>query len=163
MSCGRDVGEEDAHLAVFNAPSASAVLVPNASGVLAPFGEAAFIDHQHRKDGSGLRWRVQELADLCTQNIANPVLVPDRTRKQALDTRGTCLSGVFSDLPAVFSGNLAENGLQIEQGVVIGFGTRKVGSQALMELTQSQRPFSYLLQRWSELTMGWRWWLLTVG
>ena len=26
----------------------------------------------------------------------------------------------------------------------------RVLSQALMELTQSQRPFSYLLQRWSE-------------
>jgi len=81
--------------------------------------------------------------------VANALFIPDGPRKQALHAIGTSLFGVFGDLPALFSGNLADDGLQIEQRVVAWFGARKVGSQALMQADQGQRPASYLLQGWS--------------
>jgi hypothetical protein len=63
---------------------------------------------------------------------------------------GTSLFGVFCDLPAIFSGDLADDGLQIKQGVLAWFEASKVGSQALMQADQGQGPSSYLLQRWSD-------------
>jgi len=95
------------------------------------------------------RW-VEPLQNVCSQLIANPSLIPDRPREQALHAVGTGLSGVFCDLPAIFSGDLADDGLQLEQGVLAWFRASKVGSQALMQLDQGQRPSSYLLQRWSD-------------
>ncbi len=52
--------------------------------------------------------------------------------------------------PAIFSGDVTDHGLQIEQGVLVGFGTSEVGRQALMHLDQGQRPSSYLLEGWFE-------------
>jgi hypothetical protein len=50
-----EVGEKDAHLAVFNLSGASTLLEPDACGVVTPFGEAAFIDDAHRKRSEGIR------------------------------------------------------------------------------------------------------------
>ena len=49
MPLRRDVGEEDAHLAIFHAPGAPAILGPDARRVAPAFGKATFIQHQHRK------------------------------------------------------------------------------------------------------------------
>jgi hypothetical protein len=62
------------------------------------------------------------------------------------------LSGVFSDLPAVFAGDLTEDGLQIEQGMLTDFGTSKTGRQLLMHLPQAQCPGANGTQAW----FGWR-------
>ena len=59
VSGGGDVGEEDAHLTVVHMSGRAAILVPDSGGVGAPFGEAAFIDHEHRK---GLDTRAQVAA-----------------------------------------------------------------------------------------------------
>ena len=42
---------------------------------------------------------------------------------------GPALPGVFSDLPAIFAGNLAEDGWQGEQRVRSYFGARKIRTQ----------------------------------
>jgi hypothetical protein len=49
--------------------------------------------------------------------------------------------------------------LQIEQGVLARFRASKVGSEALMQLAQGQRPSSYLLEGWSCFI---RWSMLVV-
>ncbi len=49
MPLRRDVGEEDAHLAVFHAPGPPAILGADAGRVPPAFGKATFIQHQHRK------------------------------------------------------------------------------------------------------------------
>ncbi len=155
MPQGRHVGEEDAHLAIFDAPSGPAILLLDASRFGAPFGEATFIQDKHGEEGFGLstlrqdRGRVQSLADQRAQFIAHPSFIPDRSREQALHAKRPFLSGMFSDLPAIFSRDLAHDGLQIEQGVLMWFGTSEVGSQALMQGDQGQRPSSYLLEGWS--------------
>jgi hypothetical protein len=89
------------------------------------------------------------LQNVCSQLITNPSLIPDGPREQALQAIRTGLLGVFRNLPAIFSGDRASDGLQIEQSVLAWFRASKVGSQALMQLEQGQRPSSYLLQRWS--------------
>jgi len=68
--------------------------------------------------------------------VANALFIPDGPRKQALHAIGTSLFGVFCDLPAIFSGDLADDGLQIEQGVAAWFGSSKVGSQTLVQVDQ---------------------------
>jgi hypothetical protein len=50
------------------------------------------------------------------------------------------LPSVFSDLPAIFPGKVAQEGLQVEQGVVRRFGTRKAGGDALVQGAQGQGP-----------------------
>jgi hypothetical protein len=50
MAAGRDVGEKDAHLAVFHAPADAAILRSDPGRVASPFGKATFIEHQ---DGEG--------------------------------------------------------------------------------------------------------------
>jgi hypothetical protein len=49
-------------------------------------------------------------------------------------------SGVFDDLPAIFAGDLAENRLQVEQGMLIGFWTSEGRTDLLMELLQAHQP-----------------------
>jgi hypothetical protein len=112
----------------------------------AAFGKAAFIDDEHREGRLGLRTLRQtggggqRLDDKRAQFITNAFFVPGGSREQALDAIGLWLSGVFSDLPAIFSGDLAENGLQVEQGMMMGFVTSKMGAQTLMQLAQAHEP-----------------------
>jgi hypothetical protein len=47
---------------------------------------------------------------------------------------------VFSDLPAIFARDLTEDSSQVQQGMLKGFGTRKMGAQALMKLIQAGKP-----------------------
>src|SRR5947209_7597791 len=66
---------------------------------------------------------------------------------------------MFSDLPAIFSGNLAEDGSQIEQGMLARFGASKVGGQALVPAAQGQRPGGDLVEQPSGrlcYDIGWR-------
>ena len=155
-SCGH-VGKEDAHLTVLHPPSRPAVLLLHAGRVAAPFGKAAFIQDQHWEERIGLNSvrlegrRAQRTPDEGAQIIANPLFLPDGTREQALYAIGSLLFGLFSNLPAIFSGDVAENGLQIEQGVLAWLRASEVGSQALMQLDQGQRPSSYLAWGWSSV------------
>jgi hypothetical protein len=83
MTQGGDVREKDAHLAVFHAAGAAAVLGADASRVLALFGKATFVNDEDWERGSslGLLWqdrgRTERLVDECAQIVADPVLVPD--------------------------------------------------------------------------------------
>ena len=49
MPLRRDVGEEDAHLAVLHSAGPPAILGPDARRVAPAFGKATFIQDQHRK------------------------------------------------------------------------------------------------------------------
>ncbi len=157
MSPGGHVGEKDAHLAIFDAPGGPAILPLDASRVAAPFGEAAFIHDEDGEERFRLslsrpeRRRVQGLLDTSAQLIAHAFFVPYGSREQPLHARGPWLSGVLSDLPAIFSGDLADDSSPIEPGVLAGFGASEVGSQALLPLAQGQGPCGDLLQRGS----GW--------
>src|SRR5215472_7610497 len=143
---GRDVGEKNADLAVFDASGASAILQPDTGGMAATFGEAAFVQDKDwerrlflravRRKGRGS----QHLADQGTQLIAHAVLVPGGLREQALDAIGTWQPGVFGDLPAVFPGDLAQDGSQVAQDMLEGFGACKIQAQTLMELVQAGKP-----------------------
>src|SRR6266852_7829626 len=115
MAPRRDVGEEDAHLAVFDLSRRPAILLPDAGRVAAAFGKAAFINDEDREG-----WLVhsrgkpgQGLADQGAQFITHACFVPDGAREQALHAVRPELPSVFSDLPAIFAGDLAEDGLQV--------------------------------------------------
>ena len=54
---------------------------------------------------------MQGLADKGSQFIADAIFVPDRVREQALYAIGSQFSGLFSDLPAIFAGDVAQHGL----------------------------------------------------
>ena len=57
-------------------------------------------------------------------------------------------ASVFSDLPAIFSGDVAQDGLQVEQGVLTNFGPSKAGTQTLMQVQQALEPTAHLTQAW---------------
>src|ERR1700730_9633444 len=105
----------------------------------AAFGKAAFIEDEYRVKRlvhslGGHQWRRRQgLANQRTQLIAAALLIPDSTGEQALHAVGPQLPGVFGDLPAIFPGNLTEDGTQIEQGVLAHFGAGKMKSQSLMQ------------------------------
>src|SRR5947207_14242433 len=116
MTACSDIGEEDADLAVLHASAHAAILWSDASGVCAAFGKAAFIQHQDGEECFGVsvrrpNGRLQGLDEEATQLITHAVLVPDGFGEQALDAIRVQAPGVFSDLPAIFPGNLAEDGL----------------------------------------------------
>jgi len=154
MSQGGHVGEEDANLTIVHLSGRAAILLLDSGRLGAPFGKATFINDVHGigclVSNTRTLWRrVQALQSVRPQLIANPLFIPDGPREQALHAIRTGLLGVFCNLPAIFSGDLADNGLQIEQRVLAWFGASKVGSQALMQVDQGQRPASYLLEGWS--------------
>ncbi len=101
-------------------------------------GEPTFVEDQDGEERVGLRRldrrRLQGLLDPGAQFIAAAVLVPDGAGEQALHAVGVGLSGVFGDLPAILAGDVTENGLQIQQGMLAGFGARKTGGDALVQL-----------------------------
>ena len=156
-SCGH-VGKEDAHLTVLHPPSRPAVLLLHACRVAAPFGKAA--DHSRTSTGKSASgsalsdWRgggLRERQTKVRRSSRTPSSSASGTREQALYARGSLLFGLFSNLPTIFSGDVAENGLQIEQGVLAWLRVSEVGSQALMQLDQGQRPSSYLAWGWSSV------------
>ena len=158
-ACGRrrHVGEEDAHLAIFDAPSGPAILLLDASRFAATFGEATFIQDKDGEEGFGLstrrpdRGRVQSLADKGAQFIAHPILIPGRSGEEALNGIRLWQPGVFGDLPAIFARDVAQDGLQVQQGVLEDFGASEEGRQAALPLTQAERPGGDLSRRWSLL------------
>lgn len=83
---------------------------------------------------------MQGLADQGAQFIADACLVPDGAREQPLHAIRSELSGVFGDLPAIFAGDLAQDGLQVEEGMLVRFGASKMGTQTLMQLVQAHQP-----------------------
>jgi hypothetical protein len=48
---------------------------------------------------------------------------------------GMSLARVFSDLPAIFPGDVAQDSLQVEQRVLARFGTREAGRNTLVQGT----------------------------
>jgi hypothetical protein len=152
VSQGGDIADKDADLTIFHPAGDATILRPHPGGVLAAFGQATFIEGQHREELVGRSLlgqdgrRLQGLLDHGTQFIANPVLVPDRSREQALHAVGPQLPGMLSNLPAIFTWNLREDRLQVEQGYLVGLGTGKVGTQPLMQLLQAQGPACNLSQ-----------------
>jgi len=117
MTQSGHVGGKHPHLAVFDASGAPAVLRGDARGVASPFGEAAFIKDEHRKGGVRRsvgrlqRWWLQALTNQGAQIIAHAVFIPDGTREQTLHARRTGFSSLFSDLPAIFARDIAQDGL----------------------------------------------------
>ena len=154
MAQGRDVGEKNTDLAVLDLSGRPAILGSDARRVAAAFGKAAFIQHEDRERRLVPRraGRGQGLVDQGAQVITHACFVPDGAREQALHAVGPSLSGVFSDLPAIFSGDVAEDGLQVKEGVLADFGARKMGRQPLMHLPQAQCPGANGPQAW----FGWR-------
>ena len=141
-----DVGEKNADLAIFHFSSPSAMLDPDASRMVAPFREAAFINDEHRERGVGSRrlrrkgrWGEGSCGEFA-QFIANAFLVPAGTGEQALHPVRSVLSGMLSDLPAILARDLAENRLQVEQAMLVGFRTSEVRTEPLMELLQAHQP-----------------------
>ncbi len=55
---------------------------------------------------------------------------------------------MFSNLPAIFSRDITEEGLQVEQHVLADFGASKAGTQMLMQVEQAQEPTPNLTQSW---------------
>jgi hypothetical protein len=55
---------------------------------------------------------------------------------------------MFSDLPAIFAWDIAEDGLQVEQYVLVDFGASKTGTQTLMQVEQALEPMAHLTQAW---------------
>src|SRR5207237_9544643 len=90
----------------------------------------------------------QGLSDQGAQFITAAVLVPNGAREQTLHAVGLSLPGVFGDLPAIFAGDLTEDGAQIEQGVRSHFGTGKMRRQPLMQTQQAACPGANGTQRW---------------
>ena len=90
MAAFGHVGEEDAHLAIFDTPADPAVLGRDPSRMAAAFGKAAFIEDEHWVERLVLRrcrhqWRRRQgLANQRTQLIAAALLIPDSTGEQAL-------------------------------------------------------------------------------
>ena len=60
------------------------------------------------------------------------------------------MSGVFGHLPAIFAGDLAQDGLQGEQGMPAWFGSCETRSQTLMQVLQLEGPSPNVLERWSD-------------
>jgi hypothetical protein len=61
------------------------------------------------------------------------------------------LPGMFGDLPAIFTRNVTEDGLQVAQGMLMGFWTREVETQPRMQLTQVFVPPADLTERWPDV------------
>jgi hypothetical protein len=78
----------------------------------------------------------------------NNVFVPDGTREQALHAIGPGLSSLFSNLPAIFSGNVTQDRLQVEQHVLMDFGARKARTQTLMQEVQAPDPGANRQKDW---------------
>ena len=145
------VGEEDADLTVLDGAADTAILRRDASRMAATFGEAALINGENGKDRRGRSARrVQGLADQVAQEIAHAIFVPDRMRKQALDPVRAGEPGLFSNLPAILAGNVAHEGLQVEQGVLVNFGSGKQGCQTVMQEIQARDPGTDQMQRGSQ-------------
>ncbi len=151
-----DVGKEDADLTVFDLSRGPAILPPDTRRVAAAFGEAAFVDDHNRIQWLGIsasgnqRRRKEGLAHQGAQFIAAAVLVPDGPREQALYAVRSGLPGIFGNLPAIFSGNFAEDGLQVHQRVRTHFRACKIRQEALMELEQAHGPAANSSQGWHD-------------
>ena len=63
-------------------------------------------------------------------------------------------AGVFSDLPAIFARNVAQEGLQVQQGMLARFGTREARRETLVQGTSCERPAADLLQEGREWRIG---------
>ena len=151
MALLSDVGEEDANLAVLDGATDAAILGRDASRMAPTLGEAALINGHNGKDRRGRSaGRVQGLPDQAAQQIAHAICVPDRTRKQALDAVRMSLTSLLSNLPAIFAGDVTQEGLQIKQSVVMNFGASKQGRQALMQEVQVGDPGTDQTQRWPQ-------------
>jgi hypothetical protein len=83
-----------------------------------------------------------------SQFIAHARFVPNRVREQALHAIRPHLPGVFSDLPTIFTGDLAQDGLQVEKKMLVRFGASKMGTQTLMQLVQAHQPTANRSQSW---------------
>ena len=160
MAQGGDVGEENADLAVFHPSADPAILGLDACGVGAAFGKAAFIKDQNGKEGIGLSrgggGRQQSLDQGGTQGIAYARFVPHGMGEQTLYAIGMSLASVFSDVPAIFPGNIAQEGLEVEQRVVAWFGASEAGGDALVQVAQGQGPAADLLEEGLQLRIGGR-------
>jgi len=106
---GRHIREKDAHLTVLDLARRSTILHANASRLLAPLGKAGFIDGQ---DG---RLLAQLLKGVGAQVIAHAVGVPYGTGEQPLHPIGARFSGVFGQLPPIFTLRVTQDALQVSQ------------------------------------------------
>src|SRR5207244_13607975 len=63
---------------------------------------------------------------------------------------------LYSDLPDIMPGNVVQDSLQIQQGVLAWFGTREAGGDGLVQGAQGQGPAADLLEEASHLHLGGR-------
>jgi hypothetical protein len=103
MTTRGHIREKHAHLTIFDLSRRATLLRANTRRVLATFGEAGLVDDQNR------RFAAQLFHDVRTKIIAHPITLPDSVREQALHAVGAGPPGMFSQLPAVFSGNFTQN------------------------------------------------------
>src|SRR6266700_267951 len=78
--------------------------------------------------------------------IAYPVVIPDGVRQQTLHAVGPQLFGMLSDLPAIFPGDVTDDGLQVAQGATAWLGAGKMRRQAGMQMKQAHGPGANLAQ-----------------
>src|SRR5712691_2608815 len=97
MPFGGDIGEKDAHLTILDLSGGSTILHPDACRVLALFGKTRFVDDHN----GGLV--AEMLKGVRAQIIAHAVGLPDGSSEQPLHPIGASLSGVFGQLPTVFT------------------------------------------------------------
>jgi len=119
-----DVGEKHPDLTIFELARRSAILFRHSCRFLAAFTKARFVDHQDRL---GI---TQLLQDVGTQIVAHQIGVPGCAVQQPLHTVRSGFSGVFSQLPAIFTRGGTHDALQVGQCPTTRFRSSKTRGDA---------------------------------
>jgi hypothetical protein len=96
------VGQVDGDLGVVDLAGGADVLALHPHRVSALLEVASLVDHQHRGPVS------QVLQQVVADVVVDPVVVPDRSGQQVLQTVRGGLTGVLGERPAVLSGQVGQ-------------------------------------------------------
>ena len=103
-------------------PAVPLVLALHTHALLALFEKTGLIDNQHAI-------RVgQVLAHVRLQVVPHLISLPDRSSQQMLETVGSRLPGLLSQLPAILALDRTEQSLQISQHLPARLGAEKARS-----------------------------------
>jgi hypothetical protein len=142
-----DIAQKDPDLAILHAPGRATMLFFDPGGLVASFREATLVEN---RDSTSAICRAKLFEHVGTQVIAHPIFIADRPGEQALHAIRSPLSGVFGHLPAIFAGDFAQHGLQVEQGLTAWFGSCETRSKTMMQVVQLEGPSPNVLERWSD-------------
>jgi hypothetical protein len=134
MPFGGDIGEKDAHLTILHLSGGSAILHPDACRLLPLFWKTRFVD-----DYNGGRV-AKMLKGVSAQIIAHAIGIPDGAGEQPLHPIRASLSGVFSQLPAVFARRVTQDALEVGQRPATWLRSGKTGSNAGMQMGKLLGP-----------------------